>query len=296
MRIMTISNAAWDDRNAVGNTQSNWFSDYPDTEICSMYTRESLPNNNCCGHYYQVTIADIARHLFSWNKIGRAFLYGEKSQVMGKPFYEGRIVESTKGWKKRLLLAVIEIVYTSKIWLNKQMKNYISSFNPDIVFCFAIAEPFRYSIISYVKKNTQSKCVMWIADDVYGQTRAMPFLTRHVYRRRYQRMFKMADKVYGVSQMLCDEYSRLYNIDIEPLYKGCEFSPCIDKVGYPIQMIYAGNLLYGRDKTLISLARTLKEINRDSNRIQLSIYSSTKVSDETKNQLIMSKLRSMLIK
>ena len=177
------------------------------------------------------------------------------------------------------------MVYSSKIWFNKKLKNYIKDFQPDIVFCFAIAEPFRYNIVKYAKKYTNAKVVMWVADDVYGQTCDMNFITKNIYRKRYREMFAMVDKVYGVSQMLCEEYMNLYNLQITPLYKGCDLNPCKKKIGNPIQMVYAGNLLYGRDETLAVLATEIREINQGETKIQLSVYSGTPVSEEIRESL-----------
>lgn len=285
MRILTISNAAWDDRNSVGNTQSNWFSDWPGVEICSLYTRGAVPYNKCCHYYFQVTISDILKHLFSREKIGRLFTNNDIQKNLIHTSSEEKIAISATGWKRSFFQKIVEIVYSSKIWFNNRIKEFIVDFNPDIVFCFAIAEPFRYSILKFVSKNTSAKIVTWIADDVYGQTYSMDFFTRWVYQRRYRTLFDISYKVYGVSQMLCEEYSRLYGIIIDPLYKGCSFMPCKSSVNNPIRIIYAGNLYYGRDRTLSALAAIIRQVNKDKCNIELSIYSATSVSKEVLDQL-----------
>ncbi len=189
------------------------------------------------------------------------------------------------GWKRKLLANIVEVIYSSQIWLNRKIKNYILEYNPDIVFCFAIAEPFRYNLIRYFKMHTRVKLVLWVADDVWGQTQNLNWLIRSVYRKRYRNLFHYADKVYGVSQMLCDEYSRLFNMPFTPLYKGCDLTLCKVGVGNPIQMVYAGNLLYGREKTLMALVKAIKKVNKERQIINLFIYSTTKVPDEVYRQL-----------
>jgi len=293
MRILTISNAPWDDRNSMGNTLSNWFSDWPDTEICSMYTREAKPDNKCCQYYYQVTIADVVKHFFSRKDIGRSF---QREDVLAEETYpstEGKIVASVKGWQRNFLQTIVEIVYSSRIWMNRKLKRYIKDFDPDIVFFFAIADSFRYYLAHYLKNHNRAKLVMWVADDVWEQTQNMNWLTRTVYRKRYRNLFRYTDKVYGVSQMLCDEYSHLFNVPITPLYKGCDLKLCKTDVGHPIHMVYAGNLFYGRDKTLIALVNAIKEINKDNSKVHLSIYSATKVLDKIYKQLNIDGLSTM---
>jgi len=280
MKILTISNAAWDDCNSVGNTQSNWFSGWDDLELYSMYTRQRPPNNMCCSHYYSVTIKDILKHLFCWKAIGEEFEISSESQLESSNI-ESRAVSGIKGWKKNVLQFLIEIIYSSQIWLNRKMKVYLQGVDPDIVFCFAIAEPFRYNVLKYIKAHSGAKIVMWIADDVYGQAQNKGEVMRRIYLRRYHRLFSMADKLYGVSEMLCNEYSQIFNRSIIPLYKGCEFSPCREVLNTPLQMVYAGNLLYGRDSTLAKIAEQLKILNQTASKIQLFIYSTTAVPKDT---------------
>ena len=280
MRILTISNSPWDDRKSAGNTQSNWFSDWADTEICSMYTRKAKPDNKCCQYYYQVTLIDIVKHVFMRKRIGHVFQLNDVLAEVSSSTSGGKTVTTVKGWKINILQTIVEFMYSSKIWLNRKLKRYVENYDPDIVFFFAIAEPFRYNLAQYFKKHTRAKLVMLVADDVWGQTQNMNWLLRTVYRNRYRTLFRIADKVYGASQMLCDEYSQLFNLPIKPLYKGCNLAPSKTDVGHPIQIVYAGNLFYGRDKTLVALADQLKESNEDGVKMQLSIYSSTIVSDE----------------
>ncbi len=285
MKILTISNAAWDDRNSVGNTMSNWFSGVEDYDLYSMYTRESFPDNHCCSHYYVVTITDIIRNLLSWNRIGRKYEKIETLIEKEDTHIETRAIKNIKGWKRSFLAFCVEILYSSRIWFNRKMKSYLSSVDPDIIFCFAIAEPFRYNIIKYMKKHSNAKVVMWIADDVYGQVYPSRSLVDNWYVRRYYKMFEYADKLYGVSPMLCEEYSHKFNLPIEPLYKGCDLMPCKQLIGTPIQIVYAGNLLYGRDHTLAALVKQLEMINIDGTKAQLQIYSTTAIDEEVRHQL-----------
>ena len=285
MKILTISNTAWDDRNSFGNTQSNWFGEWTDLELCSIYTREAKPKNICCHHYYKVAVGDIVTNFFSWWRIGHVFDYQDVDVGGGSYALESKALRMNKGWFRNVMCTCVELVYSSRIWLNAKLKDYITDFRPDIVFCFAIAEPFRYNILKYVKKYTKAKVVMWIADDVYGQTRLMGPLKRKKYRKRYRDMFGMADKVYGASELMCKEYSCLFQINITPLYKGCLMVDSGSCINSPMKIVYAGNLLYGRDRTLAVLARTISEINLGESRMELEIYSPTFVSEDVKKSL-----------
>ena len=141
MRIITIANAAWDDRNAVGNTLSNWFTGWKDLELHSMYTRETPPINSCCLYYYKVTVTDIIKNFFAWKKIGRTFNMAS-CQTEDSDSMETKAVSNIRGWKRAFLGFVVDVIYSTKVWLNGKMKAYIKEVDPDVVFCFAIVEPF----------------------------------------------------------------------------------------------------------------------------------------------------------
>ena len=94
-------------------------------------------------------------------------------------------------------------------------------------------------------------------------------------------MLRSADKVYGASEEICQAYGKQFEIEISPLYKGCVFrqkrnnSEC-----KPLNMVYAGNLLFGRLEILGRIATAIKNINSTEEKIHLSIYSGTRITDE----------------
>ena len=152
IRILAISSAAWDDRNSVGNTNSNLLGGMPNIEIYHIYSREALPFNHCCTEYYTITVGDIVRHFFCPWKIGRRFsqkcgdVPGDSESAIEKAN------ESIQGWKRNVALFVLDCVYNTKIWLNSKTKAFVKEANPDVVFCFAIADAYRYQILKYIKK------------------------------------------------------------------------------------------------------------------------------------------------
>ena len=279
MNIIVLTNCSWDDTGSVGNTLSNWFGGWKDANFSNLYSREEMPNNHCCDSYFKVSPTNILRHFFSpWN-IGYEFkncAYQEKKQSA-----ESNLIDTTRGKKSReLLLIIAEIVYSSKIWLNKKIKSYITKQNPDIAFCFAISDPFRYHLCKYLK-SLSVPIAMYIADDVYGAyIKKKGFVTKR-YKKRFESMIKMADKVYGASEMMCEKYSSLFGVKATPLYKGCILSKPKTHHNTPIRLAYAGNLFYGRSDTLGAVAKALQEINEINGPVaQLEIYTGSPITKE----------------
>lgn len=284
MKILVLGNAPWSNQNSVGNTLSNWFENWEDSEFAFIYNRDKKNDNCCCSNYYQITFGNIIRNICTPWKIGKEFSVVENNDLADNIF-ETTMINTLSSFKRRIVAFCLDQLYFSNIWLNRKMKKYIRNFNPDIVFLFTIPDAFRYNLTRYIKKNTQAKVVQYIADDVYGQSLVSNNILNIIYRNRIPKMLKLADKVYGASVPLCNAYQYNFNIKIEPLYKGCE----IDYIDYfphnPIKIIYAGNLYFGREKSLAELVKIISEINRDRLYFELYIYSNSYVSEEVRSTL-----------
>ena len=75
MNVLVISNAAWDDKNSLGNTLSNWFSNWSGYNFSCITYRSDSPQNNCCSDYFVIPPLDVIRCCFSPNKIGVRYDY-----------------------------------------------------------------------------------------------------------------------------------------------------------------------------------------------------------------------------
>lgn len=284
MKVLVLGNSTWSDTNSVGNTLSNWFEGWKDAEFSFMYSRGAYPDNNCCKRYYAVSPIDIIKHILTPWRIGKRFciddiIKGQRSNA------EENALNNIGGYKRYIAKLFVDLLYASNIWFNKKAKRFIAEVNPDIVFLFAISDAYRYNIIRYVKKHTQAKIVEFIADDMYIQYSDAKNLLGGMLKRRYPKMLKMADKLYGASELLCENYGRLFDVEIAPLYKGCELSTFRTKVNKPLKFIYAGNLYWGRADTLSKLVEALERINKNGIRVVLSIYSNSFVDAEIRRKL-----------
>lgn len=56
-------------------------------------------------------------------------------------------------------------------------------------------------------------------------------------------------------------------------------------VNNPLQFVYAGNLLYGRDEVLSVIAKCLADINNSSPKAELNIYTNTPITPELSSKL-----------
>ena len=70
MRILVLSNVPWDDRNSLGNTISNWFYGWKNTEFYCIYCRSTMPNNHVCQMHYTVPPLSLMKNMLCPSKTG----------------------------------------------------------------------------------------------------------------------------------------------------------------------------------------------------------------------------------
>lgn len=75
MKILFVSQAAWDDKNSVGNTLSNWFEGdlWKNYEFLHFYTRKQNPHNRINATYYNLSAIDIIKGILKFKIRGKVF-------------------------------------------------------------------------------------------------------------------------------------------------------------------------------------------------------------------------------
>ena len=274
IKIMIINNIEWSMGNASGNTLANWFDGMTCIKLSNIYRRSSLPDNNVCASYFRITTQSIISNFFHPDKIGKEFHIDQNMRmatVSGKK--EKIIINLIHKLNVGLVYKIDDLIFATKKWDNSNFKSYVQKESPDIVFSFlkdfAHLELLLDAIVRYVPK---CKRVFVVADDVY-------FRASRRNKERFRKLLRSADYVYGMSESLCENYRDKFNIDVHPLYKGCRFKDMVEtKQENPIEIVYAGNLYYGRDDTLAKIVLAVKEYNSKNNRkLHLNIYSGTRV-------------------
>lgn len=136
----------------------------------------------------------------------------------------------------------------------------------------------------YLKHKYNTKIVLFAANDVYGQILRKPFFRRCYLKKQFKWCLQNADKVYSASVPLAQLYRYIFGIEVTPLYKGCSFQfPIKVDCHFPIRIIYAGNLFYGRDETIMALANVIDKINLDKALIELKIFTTSEITDNVLN-------------
>lgn len=288
MNILIVGGGSWDDTTSLGNTLSNLFSGWENTNYYNLYFRETMPNNSVCRNYFRITTKELLKKIFVPQKIGELFQTTEMctNKTDSSGMREKKAISFIHRYGLKSVYELEDWLWYSKRWQNQKLDDFIEWVNPDIIFSFAAGNSYMALPIEYIKSKTNAKLILLVADDMHTTYRLDD--DRHNLRMRkdLDRLIGIADKVYGISIEMCKYYSELYNIDVTPLYKGCFFENHPKKiVNKPLRLVYAGNLLFGRLDTLVVLVDCLEKLNKNGVRIMLDIYSSTIITGEQSQKL-----------
>ena len=290
MKVLIFSRCSLDNTDSLGNTMSNFFEgeEWEKDEFYSIYLRNSNPNNNFCDNYYRMTLNSMVKNYFSRNKIGEKFVFSELENNISndKITKENKFINFLHKYNIRAIYPFADFVYRRKKWLNSNFTSFISDYNPDIFFAFLTDISILYPIVKYLKECTKTKVVLFAADNDFDAFNNRYFFEKNKLKNEFKSVIKLADKLYGITDEICDYYSNIFNVNFSVLRKGCEFSNNVkEKNGNVLKFVYAGNLFYGRDASLISLVESLKEINKNGTKAILEIYTPTSLSDNVISKL-----------
>lgn len=279
MKILIISRNAWDDTNSIGNTFTNFFKGIEGLEFANIYFRSSNPNNNLCKYYYRVTEGEVLRKWFSSRKIGRKFVWGNKEKTQNQSTAEKNereLIRFIHKYNFKVAYKFSDYIWYSEKWLNKNLKDFIESFAPDVMVTFVKSAPQYYLTVKFLRENYNIPLFSWIADDEYT-TLLKKHSLKEIDNLKY--ILKESSVVRGCSEEICEYYNSVFNCEAIPLYKGCDLStPVKDYINQPIKMVYAGNLLYGRLEIIHRIVDALEIYASGEQKIVFEIYSNTLLS------------------
>lgn len=300
MKILIITRSQWDDSNSIGNTLTNFFSNYPKENIANIYFRSALPNNNTCNIYYSISDKEVLKSIFNLQYLpGKAFLFDSstdlnKTNTSKEESEEDKIYDYFRKNPSILTLWGQNLVWTLGRWRNRKLLNFLEEFKPDIIFTPCFHTNYTHKILWYIQKKTNAKVALFHADDYLSTKINHRSLIERINIKMRAKVVRTsalsADLNYCISQFMQEEYQTKIGKKMLLLYKGADFSAqpeySIPKDNNTIRIIYIGSILYGRWKTLSVLVKEICKINKEKKRFELIIYSQYKLTQEMEENVI----------
>lgn len=277
-KILIVSDATWTDDNNIGNTFTNLFSDWPKNRIAMIYARPDLPNTHACEKFFQISETRLLKRLFNRNVKTGIELKGLNTHLAQNEAGTGkRLYRFFLKYRWNIFLLAREVLWKVAKWKTKELDDFITSYQPEIVLSLVCQSVYMNDLQRYVTNKAMAKSVLYFVDDVYSLKRLyfspLYWLKQLFVRKAIRKNVKRADLVYTIIPKQKREYDQSFKIETKILNKGGMFTDGFvpKKESNPFRLVYAGNIYAGRWKTLVKLGQALDEIDTPQNKV-LYIY------------------------
>ena len=290
MRILVITLNAWNNANSTGNTISNLFSSLSlNDKIANIYCRNEAINNTICENYFKITENDIIKNLFGSNRCGMVVKphHGTQLSAGTNILANNKRGDFLRRHRPTFLLLLRELIWYLHVWKNDNLDKFLKDFAPDVLYMHGHNNLYMHRLLDYCAKKTGAKIVLFWGDDMYGRKSKAPlgYIYESFLRRRYRKSISQASLLFGGSLKLCDEYNEIFKKKFTPFFKECKYVR--DDKNKPVRnsitIVYAGNLLFGREQMIVKLVESIAKVNDKKIKHQfiLKVFSNTNPSEKS---------------
>lgn len=296
MRLLVLSRTPWRRDNSFGNTYNNFFERMPDIEIANIYLADGTPERESfVSAYYQISESEMFKTLFRSNRVGKVV---DPISKLDESANDNKVIENSSLFSKAFRFAKqnrlsLFFMVREFIWKHgnvdyESLYKFVEDFNPDAFFVPVYYASYVSEMVLNLKKRFDIPLLVESAVDVYTlkQFSLDPFfwINRIKVRKTVKRIYKEADIRYLISDKQKEDYSRIFNLSFNTLYKTPDPSRCLYPYSIhngPIRFLFTGNIGSGRWKTLGKVAKALNETRNG----HLDIYTATPITKRIKKAL-----------
>ncbi len=280
-KVLVPTVNVWQDKGVV-RTLPEIFAAWDKDRVAQIYTRAALPNTQSCNRFLRINESAVLKSVFK-RSIPTA------REVFNTPTVDERALSELSEEKKRyaalkkkhswFMTLCREMVWLLGKWKAPELSSFAEDFAPDMLFCTIYPFVYIARIQRYLIKKLRVPVVGYLFDDNYSY-KACGFnlfarMHRFWLRKNVKALVKSCDKLFVISPMQQEEVKRVFGKDSTILTRAIDpkenFVP--KKTAEPIEMIYTGKLILGRDKTLAEIAKAVANINKAGEKIKFKIYS-----------------------
>lgn len=290
MKILVLSSPVWTNDNSFGNSFNNIFEGIPDIEIANIYCKYGNPKTNIVSRFFQITEKSLLRNLKNRKVPSGQEVFAEKTE--NTDIYEPKSADLARKKRWTIMFWARDLIWKFGRWKSPELKKFIDDFKPDVIF-----QPVYYAnhinrIADFIKKYTGVPMYGYVSDDVYTlkQFSLSPlyWINRFFCRAKAKKVIKQCEILYTISEIQRSEYEKIFKIPCKVLTKSANFdepAQVKEKYNKPLQLLFTGNIGTNRWKSLAIIAEALKEINADSIKAEMKIYTGTPMTDEMSKAL-----------
>ena len=278
-KVLIVGRLAWTDEIS---TLSNILSQYNADSLSYIYIESAKPTTKLCHRFFQISEIALIKKLFI-RKIktgGKTYTNQEIISFVNEADHkkEQKIMSFVRKNRSYFFLFLRELLWSFNGWKTKELTDFIKEVNPDCVLALGDPLPLLNKLQNYIIAKSKKPVAIFMMDDIYtykSSVGVLGKLYKYLLRRQSKKVIENCSVHFAISPKMKNEYDKIFGINCILLTKGIDYTNKIyvsKKINTPLKIVYLGQIIYGRDHSLIAIANALKKLNKESLKAQLFIY------------------------
>ncbi len=250
--------------------------------VSQLYFANEEPSLDLCNNSFRITDYEILMsflfHTPPGNMLKTIKSKSESAESKFKRLFFRLLFN--KKLESNFLRICREILWKSGNWNTSRLEKWLDMTPPDIVFFCGGDSAFAYDIAIHIRNKYNSKSILYITDDYILPRRKINVLwwiRRRITQKKIKTFLDGCNLFITISEEMRSKYKDIFGVDsFVSMNIPDNLKTDSGKVNdnEKITLVYAGNLFYGRYKTLNLLAKAIREYNSLNNprKVVLKIY------------------------
>ena len=291
-KVLVVGINAWRE-DGTAHTLKNIFSCWNPGRLAHIYTRADMPFTNVASRFFQISETEVLKSIFKpWRMVGKEVQNIERTEDENIEIEKERYAKAHT-FHSDLLPLCREMVWLLGHWRGRALKEFVSEFAPDLLFIPIYPTVYMGWLQRLIIKWTGKPFVCYLADDNYSYESCKSFLShahRYWMRKNVKWLSENCKQMFVIVEKEKEETDRLFGKNSIILTKGIDFSNksfVLHPINKPINFVYTGSLIIGRDKTMAKIADAINKINNEAGEIKacLNVYSGDNPIPEVMSRL-----------
>lgn len=276
-KLLVVSNNAFSRILNNGKTYESFFKDWEKRNLAQFFfCTNEYPDFSFCDNYFKITEIDVFKSVVTFNLLKRGGVVVPEETAIDNgeiPFNQDpKILRFLKKNAKTLAL-FRDFLWAPNSWKTKALKKWIEDFKPDFVFYVSGEVGFAHKVVQWIHKKYNIPYAVYFTDD-YVINQHSDNVLQKIYQKtlykRYRVTIQNASKCYVVSQLMADDYTKMYSKKFAPLVNCIDFDSI--KINEPkkvdlkeLKFSYIGGLHLNRWKSIVEIGSLLLELENELN-------------------------------
>lgn len=284
--ILITSIPSWNHQSG-SNTFSSLFESFDSGDLANIYISDGHPDSHVCSRYFHINEIAVIKSVLK-----RTQKTGEEVNLVNVKAIKSSVYSRKQIKRLRIFLWIRELAWKIGHWKSKELNDFLEDFHPEILVFPIESYPYFNRLNQYIIDKCKPKKVLGYLWDDNFTYKQYPHcfickIERFFLRKQVRKLVNSCTDVLAISHKMKEECDKEFGVNsivlTKPIFSQKEFHDF--KVSLPIRILYTGKLIIGREYTIAKIVTAIREINKDSQKVVLDIYTQTILSNKMRQRI-----------